>query len=82
MTGLRNPFSFLFARSKREDYLAQYVIREHARGRPLTEILEDPYVRNRSTPEQRGATARATRGSRRSGRRSGCSEAVAGIAMS
>jgi hypothetical protein len=53
MTGLRNPFSFLFARSKREDYLAQYVIREHARGRPLTEILEDPYVRNRSTPEQR-----------------------------
>jgi hypothetical protein len=29
------------------------VIREHGRGRPLTEILEDPYIRNRSTPEQR-----------------------------
>jgi hypothetical protein len=29
------------------------VIREHARGRSLTEIVDDPYVRNRSTPEER-----------------------------
>jgi hypothetical protein len=50
---LRNPFSFLFASSKREDRLVQYVIREHERGRTLAEILEDPFVRNRTTPEQR-----------------------------
>ncbi len=37
---LRNPFSFLFARSSQEDRLATYVIREHERGRPLDEILE------------------------------------------
>jgi hypothetical protein len=50
---LRNPFSFLFARSGNEDRLAGYVIREHGRGRSLTEILEDPYVRNRATEQQR-----------------------------
>ena len=50
---LRNPFSFLFARSGAEDRLAGYVIREHGRGRSLTEILEDPYVRNRATDQQR-----------------------------
>jgi hypothetical protein len=51
--GTRNPFSFLFARRQSEEYLAQYVIREHGRGRSLDEILADPYVRNRSTPETR-----------------------------
>ena len=49
---LRNPFSFLFARSSQEERLAAYVIREHERGRPLTEILEDPYLRNRCTPQE------------------------------
>jgi hypothetical protein len=49
---LRNPFSFLFARSTNEDRVAAYVIREHDRGRSLNEILEDPYVRNRSTPQE------------------------------
>jgi hypothetical protein len=48
-----NPFSFLFGRSRREDYLAQYVVRECRRGRMLSEVLEDAYVRNRSTREQR-----------------------------
>jgi hypothetical protein len=48
-----NPFSFLFAASRREQYLAHYVIREHARGRSLDDVLADPYVRNRSTPEER-----------------------------
>ena len=48
-----NPFSFLFAPSKRDQYLAEYIIREHGRGRPLEDVLDDPYVRNRSTPEQR-----------------------------
>ena len=30
------------------------MIREHNRGRSLTEILDDPYVRNRATEQQRG----------------------------
>ncbi len=49
---LRNPFSFLFARSSAEDRVASYVIREHERGRTLAEILEDPYVKNRLTQDQ------------------------------
>ena len=49
----RNAFAFLFGRSKSDEVLAQYVIREHRRGRPLADVLEDVYVRNRSTPEQR-----------------------------
>ena len=50
---LRNPFSFLFTRSSNTDRVAAYLIREHERGRSLDEILEDPYVRNRCTPEER-----------------------------
>ncbi len=50
---LRNPFSFLFTRSSGEDRIAQYVIREHQRGRALAEILEDPYIKNRTTPQER-----------------------------
>jgi hypothetical protein len=46
---LRNPFSFLFARSSKEERIAAYVIREHDLGRRLDEIVEDPYVRNRVT---------------------------------
>jgi hypothetical protein len=49
----RNPFSFFFQRSSQEDRLAAYVIREHERGRALEEILNDRYVLNRSTPQQR-----------------------------
>jgi hypothetical protein len=49
---LRNPFSFLFARSGKEERLAAYVIREHERGRALAEILEDPYIRNRATAHE------------------------------
>ena len=49
---LRNPFSFLFQRSSAEERVAAYVIREHERGRPLKEILQDRYVQNRLTPEQ------------------------------
>ena len=49
----RNPFSFLFTRSSHQDRVAAYVIREHERGRALTEILDDPYVRNRCTPQER-----------------------------
>jgi hypothetical protein len=35
------------------DRLATYVIREHERGRSLAEIFEDPYVKNRTSDEQR-----------------------------
>ena len=51
---LKDVFSFLFQRSAGDERVAQYVIREHGRGRPLAEILEDRYVQNRlESPEQR-----------------------------
>lgn len=50
----KDLFSFLFQRSSGEERVAQYVIREHDRGRALSDILEDKYVVNRlQTPEQR-----------------------------
>ena len=45
-------FSFLGGGSQKEERVAQYVIREHHRGRTLAEILEDHYVTNRLSPEQ------------------------------
>jgi hypothetical protein len=48
----RNPFSFLSARSSHQDRVAAYVVREHERGRSLAEILDDPYVKNRCTPQE------------------------------
>jgi hypothetical protein len=48
----RNPFAFLLERSSQEDRLAAYVIREHNRGRPLAEILQDRYIVNRTSPSQ------------------------------
>ena len=49
---LRSPFSFLFASSRKEERIAEYVIREHREGRSLAEILDDPYVKNRCTPQE------------------------------
>ena len=49
---IKGAFSFLSTRSQAEDRIAQYIIREHHRGRPLAEILQDHYVTNRITPEQ------------------------------
>jgi hypothetical protein len=49
---LRSPFSFLFARPQSEELVAEYVVREHHGGRSLNDILDDPYVKNRCTPEQ------------------------------
>ena len=50
----KDLFSFLFQRSGAEERVAQYVIREHGRGRALAEILEDKYVVNRlQSPAQR-----------------------------
>jgi hypothetical protein len=48
----KNLYSFLFQRGSSEEHVARYVVREHDRGRPLQEILEDRYVQNRLTPEQ------------------------------
>jgi hypothetical protein len=50
---LKDLFSFLFQRSTAEERVAQYVVREHDRGRPLAEVLEDKYVVNRLSPDQR-----------------------------
>ena len=49
---LKGVFSFLTTRGRSEDRIAEYVIREHRRGRPLQEILQDRYVTNRCSPEQ------------------------------
>ena len=51
---IKDLFSFLFQRSTNEERVAQYVIREHDRGRALNDILEDKYVVNRlPSQEQR-----------------------------
>ena len=49
-----NPFAFLFARSKKDELIAEYVIREHRRGRSLADILQDPHVVNNYSPEELG----------------------------
>ena len=49
---IKGAFSFLGSRSQSEERMAQYVIREHHRGRPLHDILEDHYVTNRFSAEQ------------------------------
>ncbi len=56
-------FSRLFGRGERtqgsatsvskEQALAAYIVREHREGRSLDEILDDPYLKNRATDEQR-----------------------------
>jgi hypothetical protein len=51
-SALRNPFSFLFARSSTEERVAEYIVREHANGRALDQILQDRYVQNRLTARQ------------------------------
>jgi hypothetical protein len=37
----------------KEDALSAYIIREHRAGRSLEDILDDAYLKNRSTEEQR-----------------------------
>jgi hypothetical protein len=49
---LAGVFSFLGIGSQAEERIAQYVIREHHRGRALSEIVGDDYVTNRLSPEQ------------------------------
>jgi hypothetical protein len=49
---IKGTFSFLWSRTQTEERIGQYVIREHHRGRPLHDILEDHYVTNRLSAEQ------------------------------
>jgi hypothetical protein len=37
----------------KEEALAAYIVREHRLGRSVDEILDDPYLKNRATEEQR-----------------------------
>jgi hypothetical protein len=37
----------------KEEALGAYIVREHKLGRDINEILEDPYLKNRTTDEQR-----------------------------
>jgi nucleotide-binding universal stress UspA family protein len=46
---------FPFMASPREQLVVQHVLREVERGRNLDDIFDDPYVRNRTTPEDRMA---------------------------
>jgi hypothetical protein len=48
----RGIFSFLSVRSSQGDRIAAYVIREHDHGRTVADILDDPYVRNRCSPQE------------------------------
>jgi len=50
---LREFFAGLFGRTRREQYLEQYVLREHARGRSFEEILNDRFVQNRTSEAER-----------------------------
>jgi len=49
---IKGAFSFLSSRSQAEERVTQYLLREHHRGRPVADILQDPYVTNRLEPEQ------------------------------
>jgi len=49
---VRTPFWFLNSNSQKEELLAEYVIREHHRGRSLDDILGDAYVINRCSSQQ------------------------------
>jgi len=40
-----NPYLFLGPRPFREAHLRGYIVAQHRRGRPLSAILDDPYVR-------------------------------------
>ena len=48
-----NPFRSLFGTNGREQRVERFVLREHRKGRPLAEVLEDPYILAWRTPEER-----------------------------
>jgi hypothetical protein len=54
------PYFFSARRRYREERLLSYIHREHQRGRHLTEILEDPYVKRCGSREFVWETIRDT----------------------
>ena len=42
----------IFGRGASEERVATYVLREHGKGRSVSDILADKYVQNRLGPEQ------------------------------
>ena len=44
----------VFTQRRAEEQVTHYILREHASGRFLEEILVDPYVRNHCSPEELG----------------------------
>ena len=53
MSWFSRIFKSLVQGSGRTDQLAAYLIREHAQGRDVDEIMDDPYMKNRATDSQR-----------------------------
>ena len=49
---VRAFFGSILPKSRKVDLVAEHIIREHHRGRSLTEILDDAYVTNRLSPDQ------------------------------
>jgi hypothetical protein len=39
--------------TSKDEALGAYIIREHKQGRSVEEIMDDPYLKNRTTEEQR-----------------------------
>jgi hypothetical protein len=52
MATLGNFWKRLFASTSMEEQVVAYLTREHARGRRVSEILQDRYIQNRLTPQQ------------------------------
>jgi hypothetical protein len=49
---VRAFFGSIVPKSRKEDLVAEHIIREHHRGRSLEEILGDAYVTNRLAPDK------------------------------
>jgi hypothetical protein len=49
---IKTLFGSLLPKSRKEDLVAEHIVREHHRGRDLTDILQDAYVTNRVTPDK------------------------------
>ncbi|MDX6442028.1 MAG: hypothetical protein QOE43_1757 [Gaiellaceae bacterium] len=52
MATLGSFWKRLFASTSMEEQVIAYLTREHARGRRVSEILQDRYIQNRLTPQQ------------------------------
>ena len=51
--GKKEPSEKAARSISKQDALAAYIIREHRSGRALEEIIEDAYLKNRASDEQR-----------------------------